>query len=105
MSHSVVKVFINSQEFSLVLEFNIEGFRQEKTQTPSNNGDDAVYQHGDGVMVDVQQPDQRSEDARHTGKHGVQTDTILPASIDNGDVSPSVHATMANMAYSATRAQ
>lgn len=53
----------------MVLEFNIAGFRQEYTETPSSNGDDAIYQHRDGVMVDVQEPDQWSEDAGHTSAH------------------------------------
>ena len=63
----------------MVLKFGIASFRQQYTETPSNNGDSAIDQHGNGVMIDIQEPDQRRQDARHTSTHGVQTYTILPA--------------------------
>lgn len=41
----------------MVLKFDIEGFRQKKTETPSSDGHDAICEHGDGGMVDLQEPD------------------------------------------------
>ena len=82
-----IKYYHSSFHLNVVLKFNIEGFRQQQTETSSSNRGDAIYQHGDGVMEDLQEPDQWREDARHTGAHGVETDTILPASIDNGLIS------------------
>lgn len=79
--------FISSRWFSEVLEFDVAGFRQQQTETSSDYGDDAVYQHGDGVMVNVQESDQWSEDARHTSTHGVQTNTVLSTGINNGLIS------------------
>lgn len=65
----------------MVLKFSVESFRKQHTKTPSYNGHGAIYQHGDGVMVDHQELDQRSQDSRHTGAHGVQTYTVLSGRI------------------------
>lgn len=81
-----MKVFIVLHDFSMVLEFSIAGFRQQQTQTSSNNRDGAIYKHGDGVMINIQEPDHWSEDPRHTSTHGVQTHTILPVNVYNGQV-------------------
>lgn len=56
----------NSLKLSMVLEFNIYGLRQSQTQNLSSSREDAIYQQGNGVMVDLQEPDQWSEDACHT---------------------------------------
>lgn len=64
-----MKGSINSLDFGVVLEFEVERFRQQQTEATRNDGHDAIHQHGDGVMVDPQEYDQRGEDAPHTGKH------------------------------------
>lgn len=64
------KCFTNSLEFHMVLKFNISGFREEQAKNSSTDRDDSVNQHGDGVVVDLEEPQQGSEDARHTGTHG-----------------------------------
>lgn len=74
---------MSSLDINVVLKFNIEGFRQEQTQPPCCNWDDAIYKHGDGVVVDLQESDQWGEDARHTSTRGVQTYTILSARMEN----------------------
>lgn len=70
---------MDSLDFSVVLQFNVERFRQQKTEATSNNGHDAVDQQGDGVMVGGQQCDQRGEDGANTAAHGRYTHSILPA--------------------------
>lgn len=70
-SNLAPKALIDSLDCTVVLEFNVERFRQQQTEAARNDGHDAIYQHGDGVMVDPQEYDQRREDAPHTGTHGV----------------------------------
>lgn len=88
---TAVEFFINIHELSVVLEFNVAGFRQQQTQKSSSDGDAAVQHHGDGVMVDVQELDQRREDAGHSSAHGVQTYTILPTATDLSERSNRKH--------------
>lgn len=62
-----------------VLELHVQRLRQQHTEAPGRQGDDAVDDHGDGVMVDGEQPYERSQDAGHSGTHGVQTHAVLSA--------------------------
>lgn len=66
-------------DFSVVLQFNVERFRQQQTETCRHEGRDAIDQHRDGVMVGGQQSHQRGEDAGHSAAHRAQTQTVLPA--------------------------
>lgn len=70
---------MNSLDFSVVLQFDVQRFRQQKTEATGNNGHDAVDQQWDGVMIGGQQCDQRGEDAANTAAHGRDTHTVLPA--------------------------
>lgn len=70
----------------MVLEFSVAGFRQQQTKTRSNNRDAAVDQHRDDAVVNVQEPDHRSQDSSHTRTHGVQAYAVLPVRTENGQV-------------------
>lgn len=52
-------------------KFSTEGFRQEKAQNSSTDRDDTIYQHRDGVVVDLKEPDQGGQDARYASTHRI----------------------------------
>lgn len=68
-----------------ILELHVQRLRQQHTEPSGRQGDDAVEDHGDGVMVDGEQPDERSQDATHPGTHGVQTHAILSADVNEAE--------------------
>lgn len=62
---------MNLPEHHMVLEFSIEGFWQEKAQNSSTNRDDTIYQHRNGVVIDLKKPNQGCQDARYASTHGI----------------------------------
>lgn len=73
----------HSLDFSVVLKFNIKRFGQQHTKTSCDKWKNAVYKHGDLVMVDLQESDQGGDRARHTTTHRIHPHAVLPARTEN----------------------
>lgn len=73
---------MNSLDLCHVLQLHIQRLREQHTESTSRQGDDAVDDHGDGVMVGAEQADERSQDPGHSGTHGVQTHAVLSADVN-----------------------
>lgn len=70
-SFSLPRVNVNSLDLSVVMKFNIKCFGQQQTQTTCNKWNNAIYKHGELVVVDLQESDQGGECARHTATHRI----------------------------------
>lgn len=76
---------MNSLDLCYVLELHIQRLWEQHTESASRQRDDAVDDHGDGVMVGAEQADERSQDPGHSGAHGVQANAVLSADVNEKD--------------------